>query len=285
MPSNSPSRAPRAPADADRAAEAGRRGEPGCADRGKTGAARPKREASSNRRASCSNSARARPARPASVQIGRGIGETLGRETTVDADADDDRERPPGDAAALDQQARELGAVDDEIVRPFELRRDAAPRSATARAQRNAGDKAELRGAMRDGAGIDQQRAAHKDCPAANASRGPCRPRPAVCSSATIHSRPGSPARRAPRASSLVRVRARRNARRANRRSRSFVAGRRRSVDQRSKQRLRRGHRRVGERRRRKRAEDDERGRQAPSTMRVAGAAGGRTPWPARRNT
>lgn len=88
----------------------------------------------------------------------RGIGQILrvAREIETDPDADGEA---PADAPALQQHARQFRAVHEQIVGPFETRRDSEIADGGLRRQPR--DEAEL-GAVGDGARIDQQRAAVK---------------------------------------------------------------------------------------------------------------------------
>ena len=91
-------------------------------------------------------------------QMRRRIRQIDGVSGEIDADADADRKFRP-QTPALQQDAGELRPIDQQIVRPFEPRLDAEIGDrAPCRQPR---DEAELR-AIRDRAGIDQQRAAIK---------------------------------------------------------------------------------------------------------------------------
>ena len=159
-PSNTPSRAPRARWRRGSACRGRRR--PRARRREserKAGAARPGRERFARSgtpacRTARSPSAAGREwprARSSDRQALLASDETLTPMPTIAA------RRRAGRRYAIDQQARELGAVVDEVVRPFELGA-ATPTSATARCASDAGDKAEL---CRDRglAGVDEQRA------------------------------------------------------------------------------------------------------------------------------
>ena len=88
--------------------------------------------------------------------MGRGIGQILRVLGEIDSDPDADGETR-ADAPALEQHARQFGAVDEQIVRPFEPRRDAE--IGDCRLCGEARDEAELR-AVGDGARVEQQGAA-----------------------------------------------------------------------------------------------------------------------------
>src|SRR6202034_3105427 len=77
------------------------------------------------------------------AQTRHGIRQAWRRDCEVDAEADDGGEAVPRGRDALDQEPRELGAVRDEIVRPFQPDVHAAeiPHGPQ---QRGAGDEPDL---------------------------------------------------------------------------------------------------------------------------------------------
>ena len=107
--------------DVDGPAEPRCRGEPFFADRGEAGAPRPERqhrvEAAGE---TWEQNLRADRPSQETAQIRGGVGEARRRDRDVHAEADDGREAPPRRRDALDQEAGQLGAVRDEIVRPFQ---------------------------------------------------------------------------------------------------------------------------------------------------------------------
>ena len=105
----------------------------------------------------------------------------------------------------LEQNPRQLGAVEQNVIRPFQARSDRrlpSPRS-TRSIDATPATKPSC-GAIRDVATSLDDEDSHKDCLAANSHLRPNRPRPWICCSATIHNGPRSPARTSRLASSLV---------------------------------------------------------------------------------
>ena len=164
-------------------------GEPGGADRRE---ALPRASARSQRgeasaRLGCSSGV---GRMPASAEAGRGAVEILRMVREVDAEADDHRV-----ALALEQDAGELGAVDEEVVGPFDPRAGRVWRDDRL-VQRDGGDQRERRRGRIARLEPDQG-ARRGDCPAATATpcpAGPCR------RSAARRAARGLPARRRARA-------------------------------------------------------------------------------------
>ena len=105
----------------------------------------------------------------------------------------------------FEQEARDLGAVEQQVVGPFqgEARRADSRDRLHRLVQREARHETELRCERRARTGRSAE-GSHRGCPGGDDHCRPCRPLPASCSAAAIQSCPGSPDRAACRASSFV---------------------------------------------------------------------------------
>ena len=176
MVSNWPVSSPSARRHANGLAEARGAREPVGADRGKARAAVPLRQAGGHRGRQRRKQALGRGADAGRGKIGRrkfGPGRMM---HAVDADADHDR-RP----LALDQDAGELVAVDQEVVRPFQReprRRGPECARSSGVVQRQRRDERQFRQALRrrrigeEQAGVEIARLGHPGAAAPAAARG-----------------------------------------------------------------------------------------------------------------
>ena len=105
---------------------------------------------------------------------------------------------------AFKQNAGELGAVIENVVRPFDPeRRIAAEESAAARGRAQGWSQNQVRRRAPSGAGSISKRLA-KRLPGSDVQTRPLRPLPPLWRAAMIQRRPGSPERARCKASSLV---------------------------------------------------------------------------------
>ena len=132
---------------------------------------------------------------PSAASDGRGIGQVFGMRDDVDADADRQRVAAAIELRRFEQDAGKLGAIDQHVVRPFQLEAAAARcrlpaidadadrcRSARRRqriGQRQPGDEAERRGKPAGRGGRSSSSVAAR-LPCGVTQARPRRPRPAV---------------------------------------------------------------------------------------------------------
>ncbi len=188
------------------AAQSQRTREPAGADMREAGAARPKIERVCHGIAQTQQHVFGRSQQRADAcKVGCRIRQGRRMRTAIDAKAGDACHAHRREGAQLSKQnARELRAIEQDVVRPFQ----AEPRISAReyRARRRAARRPRQSRVRADAPAAPHRSATgtRKDCPAAttrSARAGPC---PAICSRATTQSRPGSPSRARRIASSLV---------------------------------------------------------------------------------